>query len=194
MAKHTEEDIKKAFLQLLGEKPLSKITVRDIVERCGINRNSFYYHYQDIPTLAESVILESADRIVEQYTTVDSLETALTAVVKFAEENRRVVMHLYRSSKRDLYEMYLWRVCDYVVGAFWKNVAAGRDIDPADQELLLRFFRAQGFGMVMDWMNANMRDEDIYEKIHRLCQLWAGSVEELFRKLDRQGGGPEKKS
>ena len=49
MANFTKQAIETAFLQLLNEKPLNKISVRDIVEKCGINRNSFYYHFQDIP-------------------------------------------------------------------------------------------------------------------------------------------------
>ena len=44
MANFTKQAIKASFLQLPNEQPLSKISVRDIVERCGINRNSFYYH------------------------------------------------------------------------------------------------------------------------------------------------------
>lgn len=46
MANFTKQAIKAAFLELLDEKPLNKISVRDIVERCGINRNSFYYHFR----------------------------------------------------------------------------------------------------------------------------------------------------
>lgn len=51
MANFTEKAIRSAFLELLDQRPLNKITVKDITERCGINRNSFYYHYQDVPTL-----------------------------------------------------------------------------------------------------------------------------------------------
>ena len=56
MANFTKQAIKAAFLELLDEKPLNKISVRDIVERCGINRNSFYYHFQDIPSLLGEII------------------------------------------------------------------------------------------------------------------------------------------
>ena len=58
MANFTKQAIKAAFLELLDEKPLNKISVRDIVERCGINRNSFYYHFQDIPSLLGEIIIE----------------------------------------------------------------------------------------------------------------------------------------
>ena len=43
MANFTEKAIKESFAKLLNERPLDKITVKDIVEDCGINRNSFYY-------------------------------------------------------------------------------------------------------------------------------------------------------
>lgn len=43
----TKNAIKQAFIELLNEQPLNRISVRDIVERCGINRNSFYYHFQE---------------------------------------------------------------------------------------------------------------------------------------------------
>ena len=47
MANFTQKAIKESFIKLLNEKPISKISVKDIVEDCGINRNSFYYHYAE---------------------------------------------------------------------------------------------------------------------------------------------------
>ena len=54
--------IKKTFLELLEQRPLSQITVKDIVAECGINRNTFYYHFQDVPALAGEIIKEHVDR------------------------------------------------------------------------------------------------------------------------------------
>ena len=63
MANFTKQAIETAFLQLLNEKPLNKISVRDIVEKCGINRNSFYYHFQDIPSLIAEIITSYTDQL-----------------------------------------------------------------------------------------------------------------------------------
>lgn len=52
----TKNAIIDAFWLLLEEKPYNKITVKDIVERCQINRNTFYYHFHDIPELLETTI------------------------------------------------------------------------------------------------------------------------------------------
>ena len=58
MPSFTRQAIMKAFMQLLEERPLNKITVKDIVEVCGINRNTFYYHFEDIPSLIEAIVKE----------------------------------------------------------------------------------------------------------------------------------------
>ena len=52
----TKQAICEAFSQLLEEKPISKISVREIAAQCGVARNTFYYHFPDIPTLAQEGI------------------------------------------------------------------------------------------------------------------------------------------
>lgn len=45
------EAIQDAFLLVLKEKALDKITVADIVKKAGIVRSTFYNHFEDMPTL-----------------------------------------------------------------------------------------------------------------------------------------------
>lgn len=52
----TKKAIIEAFWKLLEEKPYNKITVKEIVDSCQINRNTFYYHFHDIPDLLEQII------------------------------------------------------------------------------------------------------------------------------------------
>ena len=52
MSAYTKQAIKNSFLKLLNDRPLNQVTVKAIVEDCGINRNTFYYHFTDIPSLA----------------------------------------------------------------------------------------------------------------------------------------------
>ena len=54
------------FKNLLLKKPLTKITVGDIAEECGINRMTFYYHFKDIYDLVEWSCLEDAKKALDQ--------------------------------------------------------------------------------------------------------------------------------
>lgn len=62
----TQKAIIDAFWQLLEEKPYNKITVQSIVERCQVNRNTFYYHFRDIPSLTEHSIKDWTERVIKK--------------------------------------------------------------------------------------------------------------------------------
>ena len=124
MPSFTRKAIKETFLRLLNERPLSGITIKDIVEECGINRNSFYYHYDDLPSLIEEIVKEDADRIIQTYVTIDSFEECLDVALDFALKNRRAVFHVYHSVNRDILEKYLLRICQYVVSTYIDTVFA----------------------------------------------------------------------
>ena len=109
MPNFTKIAIKQSFVKLLNERPLKQITVRDIVEDCGINRNSFYYHFSDIPTLLEEIIMDDAIRIIAEHPAVDNIEDCLIAVIEFARENKRAIMHIYNSVNNGLIAIF----CSY---------------------------------------------------------------------------------
>jgi len=181
MTNFTKKAIKDTFIELLNDRPLSQITVKDIVEKCGINRNSFYYHFHDIPSLIEEIVTEEANRIIDKYKTLDSLEMGFNAAIDFAEKHRRAILHIFKSVNRDIFEQYLWKVCDYVVVSFCNTVFADKPISDEDRDIITMFYKAQCFGMVIDWLRNGMK-EDVHQKIHRICELQKGMIEETIRR------------
>ena len=181
MSSFTKNAIKEAFLQLLDEKPLSQITVKQIVEACGVNRNTFYYHYQDVPALIEEIMLEQADRIIAEYPTVDSIQTAMLVTVEFASGHKRAILHIYNSTNRDIFELYLWKVCEYVVTTYSRTLFGPAATDDFDRQVVEQLYKCTCFGLVIDYLNKRMK-QDVVQQIDRLCQLCQGMTEELVRR------------
>ena len=161
--------------------PLTQISVKLIVEECGINRNSFYYHYHDLPTLIEEMIREEADRIIVDYPTIESAETAMMAATDFASKNKKAILHIYNSVSRDIFERYLWRVCDYVVESYGKSLLNGREMDAFDKELIGRFYQCECFGLIISWLDQKM-EQDVQQRISRFCELHHGMIEEMVNR------------
>lgn len=182
MPNFTERAIKESFLKLLNEKPLSQITVKDIVEDCGINRNSFYYHFADIPTLIEEIIKGQFDKVLEEHTTIDSIEDCLLASVDFARKNKKAIMHIFNSANRETFEHYLWQVNDYIVNKFIDTVVTDRVLNDRDRDLLINLLKCECYGIVIAWMNSGM-SESIVDDIRRLEELRAGLFEELIKRI-----------
>ena len=128
VANFTQKAIRASFIKLLNQKPLSQITIKDIVDDCGVNRNTFYYYFQDLPDLVETITKEEAEQLIRRYPTIDTTDQCLDALIGFALENRKAVLHIYNSVNRDLYERYQWRVCRYVVEIYLDGVLKERNI------------------------------------------------------------------
>ena len=62
----TDDLIRKAYLKLLFERNAERITVSAILKEADISRGTFYSHYRDVPDLAEKVINEMTDSMVEE--------------------------------------------------------------------------------------------------------------------------------
>ena len=180
MASFTQAAIKEAFLKLLNQRPLNQITIKDIVEDCGINRNSFYYHFEDLPALVEELVAEQVQALLQKHPTVSSVEECADAVIELVMENRRAIYHIYNSLSRDVFERYLMDGCGYIVSTYLKAEFAEKPIDPADLDALIRLHKCACFGSVIDWLNSGMKD-DIADYFRRVCALQKSGLERLER-------------
>ncbi len=166
-------------MALLEERPLSQITVRDIVDRCGINRNTFYYHYQGIPELIAEIVNDGAEAIIKSYPALESLEDCLEAIVKTAMVRKRAILHIYNSASRHIYEQYLWSTCGHVVDVYLDTVLNGRQLPGGDRELIRRYYTCVAYGCISHWLASGMRDE-VLPDLRRITELRQGTLEEMI--------------
>ncbi|MEE1105805.1 MAG: TetR/AcrR family transcriptional regulator, partial [Ruminococcus sp.] len=97
----TKDAIKKSFMKLLNAKPVNKITVKEIVTDCGINRNSFYYHFDDIPSLIEEIFDDQVDELMNRQSGSENIYNSIIDAIDFALQNKTAMMHIRDSASRD---------------------------------------------------------------------------------------------
>ena len=85
----------RAFFSLLAEKPIDKVTVTDITLRCGVNRNTFYYHYRDVYDLYEGIVGLFARQLESVFSSERfDAKDAIGSIAKLAHAKRTVVYHM----------------------------------------------------------------------------------------------------
>ena len=168
------------FNNFIGNKDILKITVKDISEKCGINRNTFYYHYQDTFTLLEEIFELDFDQIVEQYPKLNSLEECLDAITLNAKEKKHAIMHVYRSDRKNIYVDVLWKMCEYVTKKYLSTVFPDVQLSDYDRQLITRYFKCSCFGLTIDWIKAGMKDEYV-EDMHRILQQSKGVADLIIK-------------
>ena len=181
MSGQTRIAIRDAFLKLLSERPLSKITVRDITNECGINRNSFYYHYPDIPTLIEEIFSEELSRIIREHPNISSLEDCVITAANFASQNRQVIRHIYSSTRRDLFEQYMWRVCDKTVELYFETVYPSISTPSEEWNGLMHMLSCLCYGIFSAWPAEGMRS-DMAAYLEKMSEVSRGLTAELVRR------------
>lgn len=185
MANFTRIAIKETFIRLLEERPLNEITIKDIVEKCGINRNSFYYHYQDLPALIEEIVKEETEAIIRAYPSVTTIVECFDAVIAFASHRKKAIMHIYRSVNRDVFEKNLMMVCEYFVCSYLDTALGEEPISEEDKKTIIDYYKCVCFGLTIDWLKNGM-PESYPQSIRRIFLLKKDLAMEIATLLQNQ--------
>lgn len=152
--------IRQAFLELLKEKPLEKITVTDIVKRADINRSTFYAHYPDVIGVLEAIeteILDYTQNILGGMDFKDLFENPtplLEEIVKMLEENHELYSLLCHSN---MAVKQLEKVKFILIERIIKTVEMPEEyVDSFEFEFNVRFFMGGVVDVCTQWLNGEI--------------------------------------
>ena len=126
--------------ELREHKPLHKLTLADITEQGGVNRQTFYYHFQDIYALLEWIYTTDAQRLLEGKRDGDTWQQGFLQVLEYIRDNRALVRNTYHSVSRELLEGYLYRVTYQLMRDVVEERAAGTQVPEEDRAFLAHFY------------------------------------------------------
>ena len=88
----------KGFME---KKSLSKITVSEIIADCGVNRKTFYYHFQDIYALLKWMLEQESIEIIRRFDLLEDCREAVLFIMNYVQHNRHLLCCAYDSMGRD---------------------------------------------------------------------------------------------
>ncbi len=164
----------RAFFSLLAEKPIDKVTVTDITLRCGVNRNTFYYHYRDVYDLYEGIVGLFARQLESVFSSERfDAKDAIGSIAKLAHAKRTVVYHIYDTPHRPLLEDSLYAVALRCAHARIRELI-GEDELYEEHEFMARCGASLFLGFAIRWLDGRM-EEDVRELVRRF-ELLFGQV------------------
>ena len=153
---HTKNFISEIFTQLLDEKPINKITVKDIADRCGINRNTFYYHFRDIPDLCEFICRQRIDELIQNHCRPESPLEAIMVTSDYFTRHKTTLLHIYRALPREVFLRYMNQLAFYLIGEYLDTAFGPPSRLPDRRALLARYYKCVLVGILLDWLDADM--------------------------------------
>ena len=188
----TRQQLSHALKQAMEKKPLIRVSVSELVRSCGMNRNTFYYHFVDIYDLLKWTLEQEAVNTVSRIDLLTNTEQALRAVLDYAEENRRFILCAYDSvgheqMKRFLHDDFI-RIIRSAIDTGEREL--GLQVDDAFKQFTAAFFTEAYAGMLISWLRLTDR-ADREQLLQNMLLASRTSIPAMLRRRAEQLAGPQ---
>lgn len=168
--RYTRMIIEQCFLELLREKPVSKITVTELCDRALINRATFYKHYQDIPQLLEKLEEDLFGQILEMFQDqAENMETMLLDMMHYTKREWERFMALGGENGDPNLMLKTFMICyEKAYPIVEQNMPGLKE----PQRQMVYQFMSQGAGGILTWWIKDGMKEDpqaVVAMIMKLC-------------------------
>ena len=150
------------------------------MEACEINRQTFYYHFQDIYDLLRWLLEHET---AEALGGAEDWQAALLDAFRYIRDNHMVIYHIYRSAGRDnLLDCPFYSLARAIASASLEREARELRLPEADADFLTDFYMYAIAGVMIGWFAGDMREEP-EELVGRLSRLLEGEFRRSAEKF-----------
>ena len=160
--RRTRARLRQALTQLLAEKELRAITVRELTDLADVNRGTFYAHYRDIYDMLEQYenqLFDALGELLSGYTARQlqgDLSPVLEEVFLFVEANRDLIPILLSGQAKDPFFRRLYAVIREKCSGDWRE-AYPVGAEEADFNYALEFVVSGTVGLIQSWMQHGLQ-------------------------------------
>ncbi|MGP1569500.1 MAG: TetR/AcrR family transcriptional regulator C-terminal domain-containing protein [Eubacteriales bacterium] len=148
----TKTHIAKVLQELMLEKPINKITVKELAARAQINRQTFYYHFCDIYELLEWLLKKKLQSIVTNIEGFKSWQDAGIYLLNYLTENRSLVLATLNSMSRNTLKNLIYTEIEKIASKFVREIANGIKVSEQALNHIVHFFCVTFSALLEDWL------------------------------------------
>ena len=184
MSNITKQALEASLKRLLLQKPLTKITIADITEDCGVSRMTFYYHFQDIYDLVEWACFEDASRALDGKKTYATWQEGFLNIFEAVLENKPFILNAYRCISREQMERFLYQLTYGLIRGVVEEQSRGTAVSEEDKSFIAEFYKYSFVGVMLDWIRQGMTADPrvLTEKISAAMR---GSIANAIRNFSK---------
>lgn len=177
-ARKTKRVLQEGLAELLLEKEIEKITIKELTDKVDIHRGTFYAHYQDIYELnaymEETTIQEISDILSAKYPSGSTgLRVFYEALFGHILENRKICRLLFRKSANNTFLNRLTNLFIESSLELWSEELK-MTVKQEELEYYATFYFSGALSLISQWAKNNFADP-----IHVLIDLLMG-IDEKF--------------
>lgn len=166
MRKKTETLLCVAFMELLRRYPFPKITIQKIAQQCGVNRQTFYYYFDniyDLMTKAFEYELLCESRMYEE----TSWENAMERFLCWMKDNKVIIKNMLINVESSYMRRAIYPVIMKSMTSTYRPNQIIKDTDEEFDEFMRHFLVIGITQYILEWVESDYK-ESVNEVIRKL--------------------------
>jgi probable dihydroxyacetone kinase regulator len=182
----TKKAIVRSLKELANEKPFDKISIGDIAERCGINRQTFYYHFHDKFELLSWIYYNELFLPNMEGLSFDNWDERLMAMLIAMKEEQKFYVNTIKHAEYYV-RQYFVQNAELVFEDAIKILDDKNKVNAEERQVFSRFFAYGLCGTILEWSESGMKEAP--ENLSRHMRSLLDSCEKAAynRMLELQG-------
>lgn len=177
--------IANSLRKLMKKKSLDKIKIREIVEDCGVNRQTFYYHFQDIYALVEWIYMYDGCRIIDEHKDDQDWYAVIKEMFDYLEEHHEEIRCVVNSKADKFFHSFIHERIGLVCRIVIDNISQKMKVDDYHKEFIANFYTYAICGVVECWMKNRNATRMSNEELIRMFDLtMRGNVLAALRRCE----------
>lgn len=154
MNQRTEAVLIGTFKALMLKKPMNKITVSELVEECGINRKTFYYHFEDIRDMLRKMLKQDIEAIFSRGDLITDHDLIINSVLDYIEQNKVILKNMISCIGRAALDLFLNSIVNKPIYSLVCETEQKQNLSVGDEykRFLADFFTRAVSGVLIDWI------------------------------------------
>ena len=183
MSEITKKALATSLKKLLSKKELSKITISNITDDCGVNRQTFYYHFKDVYDLLEWIYLNEVIQSMDGKDTYATWQKGFLSIFEYILANKEFVRNTYHSISREYFLKFIYNQTAQLLMNIIDEKSKNLNVKEEDKKFIANFYKYGFVGIVQDWIEDGMK-KDPNSIIEKLNSIIAGNFENALENLD----------
>lgn len=154
MNQRTEAVLIGTFKALMLKKPMNKITVSELVEECGMNRKTFYYHFEDIRDMLRKMLRQDIEAIFSRGDLITDHDLIINSVLDYIEQNKVILKNMISCIGRAELDLFLNSNVNKPIYSLVCETEQKQNLSVGDEykRFLADFFTRAVSGVLIDWI------------------------------------------
>ena len=158
----TKKAIAAGIKELTRRKSFDKITVSDIAEICGLNRQTFYYHFQDKYELVDWIFYNETIAIITNDLSYDNWDSKILQFLTKIKEEDYFYINTLKASVANEFKEYLFKVTVELLCSIISGITANSNATEEEVRFVAEFYAFGIVGVVISWAQHGMKETPGY--------------------------------